>query len=344
MFPMMNSKQIWWLLPALCIAGGLAAGMLLFTVGDFEGRFAAKEGFVFAATLILCTSQALWIIRAYPTRVGILVYALATGAITGSLAAWLHGLLESWMLNDNQKLLYATWLERTVSERWILYPALLLLFSVIVALHRRMAETERRYALQQDAVALLKEAELFKLRQQLQPHFLFNSLNAISALTITAPDKAVEMVNRLANFLRTAVKQGKSELVPLSEELDYLRQYLWIEAVRFGDRLHIKWKMDEGVAAQIPPFLLQPLMENAIRFGVYGRTGEVTISIHIAMDRNILRITIANPYDPTMKASGGTGFGLEGIRRRLWLIYARQDLLQTAEADGHFSTTLLIPQ
>jgi hypothetical protein len=342
---MASSRQIWWMLPALCILAGVIAGALLYIVADFEPRFSAKEGLIFALALILAASQALWIIRAYPTRVGILVYALATGAASGTLAAWLHGILLGWVLNKDEKLAYAVWIERTMTDRWILYPALLLLFSVIVALYRRMAETEQRYALQQDAASLLKEAELFKLRQQLQPHFLYNSLNAISALTIAAPEKAREMISRLADFLRTAVKQGKSELVPLAEELDYVRQYLWIEAVRFGDRLHIEWAGEQHTyRALIPPFLLQPVMENAIRFAVYGKTEAVTISILIELNSEILRITIRNPYDASMRPPRGTGFGLEGIRRRLWLIYARQDLLQTAEAGGHFTTTLLIPQ
>ena len=325
---MANSKRIWWLLPAFSALAGLATGLLLHLLAGLDTRIAAKEGIALAATLILTCSQALWIIRAWPTKVGILVYAIAAGLSSGVIAAWLHGVIAGSLLSGNRSLIYTEWLHRTAPDRWILYPALLLLFSVVIALYRRIAQTEQRYAQQQDAAALLKEAELFKLRQQLQPHFLYNSLNAVSALTITAPDKAGEMIGRLADFLRTAVKQGRNELVPLREELDYVRQYLWIEAVRFGDRLQIEWSGDEEKAARIPPFLLQPLMENAIRFGVYGRTGTVTISVRIELEGNMLSIRINNPYDASMKASSGTGFGLQGIRRRLWLIYARQDLLQ----------------
>src|SRR5690606_6721840 len=140
-------------------------------------------------------------------------------------------------------------------------------------------------------------------------------------------------------------KQGRSELVTLEEELDYLRSYLWIESVRFGDRLCVAWEHEElATGASLPPFLLQPLMENAIRYGVYGRTGGVTISIHIELKGGLLHIRITNPYDATMKQVGGTGFGLEGVRRRLYLIYARQDLLQISESEGYFTTTIQIPQ
>ncbi len=342
---MANCKKIWWLLPLYCLAaGGLAAAVLQGLAG-FAQHAAAKEGLLFCAMLVIAGSQALWIVLAYPTKVGLAAYAFATGLLTGCLAAWLHGLAEGWLIYDVHTQSPCAGGEALSAIRWLLYPALLLIFSITVALQRRLAETERRYAQQQDAVALLREAELFKLRQQLQPHFLYNSLNAISALVITAPDKAGEMISRLADFLRTAVKQGRAEQTPLAEELDYLRQYLWIEAVRFGDRLRIDWSGGElAAAATIPPFLLQPVMENAIRFAVYGTSGPVTVSVLIEHNEEMLRVTIRNPYDASMEESKGTGFGLEGIRRRFYLIYARHDLLQTAASDGHFTTTLLIPQ
>ena len=337
---MANSKKIWWLLPALSGAGGVAAILLLSFWGRLPLGLAAKEGAVFSLTLVLAVLPSLWLIKAYPTKVGLSLYAVAVGLSSGIFAIPVHRLLEDILPGGNGEALPQEL--RVIT--YLLYPALLILLAVIIALKRQLEETEKRYALQQNAAALLKEAELFKLRQQLQPHFLYNSLNAISALIITAPDKAGEMISRLADFLRTAVKQGRSETVPLAEELDYLRQYLWIESVRFGDRLCVEWAGADDVAgAHIPPLLLQPVIENAIRYAVYGQTGAVTISILVESNSEILRITVRNPYDATMKSSG-TGFGLEGIRRRLYLIYARQDLLKTEATDGHFTTTILIPQ
>jgi hypothetical protein len=342
---MARSKKIWWLIPAFCLGAALLAAVLLLGCADLAADLAFKEAAAMAASLLLSLLPAMLLIKAYPTKVGILVYAAVTGLALGAIAAGMHSIVRDFLMSDAEMLREAAWMARSLPELWVFYPALLLVFCVVEAQQRRIEEIEQRYALQQDAAALLKEAELFKLRQQLQPHFLYNSLNAISALTITAPDKATEMISRLADFLRTAVKQGKSELVPLREELDYLRQYLWIEAVRFGDRLRIEWSGEEAVdGARIPPFLLQPIMENAIRFAVYGKTGAVVISIAIERRDGMLCITIRNPFDPSLKPARGTGFGLEGIRRRLWLVYARQDLLQTAEADGYFSATMLIPQ
>lgn len=342
---MARSKKIWWLVPAFCIGTALLTALLLLGCTDLDATLSFKEGAAMAVSLLLSLLPAMLLIKAYPTKVGILVYAAVTGLALGAIAAGLHSVVRDFLMSDAEMLHEGARMARSLPELWVFYPALLLVFCVVEAQQRRIEEIEQRYALQQDAAALLKEAELFKLRQQLQPHFLYNSLNAISALTITAPDKATEMISRLADFLRTAVKQGKNELVPLSEELDYLRQYLWIEAVRFGDRLRIEWHGEEEVdGAHIPPFLLQPVMENAIRFAVYGKTGAVVISIGIERSEDMLRITIHNPYDPSLKPARGTGFGLEGIRRRLWLVYARQDLLHTSGADGYFTTTLLIPQ
>ncbi len=338
-------KKIWWLLPAICLLAGAIGVLLLWSVEDFQWAFSLKEGFVMAGTLAFTTSIAFFLIRAYPTKVGILGYAVVTGTVIGLIGTLIHGAVIGWLLHPAEEAQHAAWIRQTSDCFRILYPALLLLFSITVSLYRRMDEIEGRYALQQDAAALLKEAELFKLRQQLQPHFMYNSLNAISSLIITAPDQAGEMISRLADFLRTAVRQGRSELVTLEEELEYLRNYLWIETVRFGDRLRIEWAADEVVTGtRLPPFLLQPLMENAIRYGVYGSTGDVRIGIDIRLVSGMLRIRITNPYDPSMKSSGGTGFGLEGVRRRLYLVYARHDLLQTQETDGQFTTTIQIPQ
>lgn len=338
-------KKIWWLMPLACLCAGLAAALLLWYAGGFHWSYAVKEGFVFGGTLTIMTSLAFVLLRAYPTKVGILGYAVLTGLACGFLGVWLHANVLSWMLLPQEHVHSETWSQTESAIRWVIYPALLLIYSITIALFRRMEETEARYALQQDAATLLKEAELFKLRQQLQPHFMYNSLNAVNALIFISPEKAGEMVSRLADFLRASVRQGRSELVSLEEELDYLRSYLWIEAVRFGDRLQIDWGTEELVTnARLPPFLLQPLMENAIRYGVYARTGPVSIYIQIVLQEGMLRIRITNPYDPSMKASGGTGFGLEGVRRRLYLIYARQDLLQTSERDAYFTTTIQIPQ
>jgi LytS/YehU family sensor histidine kinase len=323
----------------------MAVGLLLWIIADLPSGLAVKEGMVAAGVLSLTTTICLLLIQAYPTKVGIIGYAIVVGAVMGVLAAWMDGFFLRWILDIAQHESNSVWFHRSNALRWSVFISIHMIISMALAARRRMEELEKRYNLQQDAGALLREAELFKLRQQLQPHFLYNSLNAISSLVLISPERAQEMIGRLSDFLRTAVKQGRQQVVTLKEELEYLRSYLWIEAVRFGDRMQIEWSGEElAENSLLPPFLLQPLVENAVKYGVYGNTGKITISIRISMISGILQISITNPYDATMKSAAGTGFGLEGVRRRLYLVYARTDLLQTERADGQFTTTIQIPQ
>lgn len=193
---------------------------------------------------------------------------------------------------------------------------------------------------------LAKEAELFKLRRQLQPHFLFNSLNSISALTGYDPEKARYMIHQLSDFLRGTLKNDEQQWNTLEEELKYLQLYLDIEKVRFGHRLktEINYKA-EILTLKIPALLLQPVVENAIKFGLYDTTGEVLIKIEAIREQNNLKIIVQNPFDPeTSQPLKGTGFGISSIQRRLFLLFARNDLLKTKRDDEQFITTILIPQ
>jgi two-component system LytT family sensor kinase len=197
-----------------------------------------------------------------------------------------------------------------------------------------------------EAEQLAKEAELFKLRQQLQPHFLFNSLNSISALTASQPEKARYMINRLSEFLRGTLKKDEKQWNTLDEEMQYLELYLEIEKVRFGYRLQTNIFCDEdALNLKLPSMLLQPVVENAIKFGLYDTTGDVLIKVHAKKMNGNLEVTVENPFDPeTAQPLKGTGFGLASIQRRLFLLFARQDLLTTRKQDDNFITTILIPQ
>ena len=197
-----------------------------------------------------------------------------------------------------------------------------------------------------DAERLAKEAELFKLRQQLAPHFLFNSLNSISALIGSRPEQARKMIQQLSDFLRGNLKKEEQQWVPLSEELQYLELYLDIEKVRFGHRLSTAINCEEGcLGMRLPPMLLQPIVENAIKFGLYDTTEAVTIAIRARLEANFVIIEVENPFDPeTSRPKKGTGFGLTSIQRRLYLLFARPDLLETRVADNLFTTIVRIPQ
>jgi LytS/YehU family sensor histidine kinase len=187
---------------------------------------------------------------------------------------------------------------------------------------------------------------LFKLRQQLQPHFLFNSLNSINALIGSRPEEARKMVQQLSDFLRGTIKKEETQWVTLHEEIQYLQLYLDIEKVRFGNRLATQIETDESAQSlKLPALLLQPIVENAIKFGLYDTTGETLIRMHSKKEGNDLVITVLNPYDPeTASPRQGTGFGLKSVQRRLYLLFARTDLLTTEAKDNIFTTLVRIPQ
>lgn len=241
---------------------------------------------------------------------------------------------------------YVAFLEKSIILRagfgWLMLVmiATLTWFWVYVTDHH---ESEKR---KDDVTQLAREAELANLRQQLQPHFLFNSLNSISALAGTQPEQARKMIQQLSDFLRGTIKKDDASRVTLEEELHHLQLYLDIEKVRFGHRLQadIK-KIDESLFSRLPSLLLQPIVENAVKFGLYDTVGEISISISARMENNMLVLEVKNPFDPaTASPKRGTGFGLSSVQRRLYLLYHRNDLLTTSQESSIFTTTIKIPQ
>jgi two-component system, LytTR family, sensor kinase len=207
-------------------------------------------------------------------------------------------------------------------------------------------EQNQAYKRRAAAEQLAKDAELYKLRQQLQPHFLFNSLNSINALIGTRPQEARIMVQQLSEFLRGTLKREEHQWVTLEEELQHLQLYLAIEEIRFGNRLSTQFDIDdEALKLKLPGMLLQPLVENAIKFGLYDTLGDTTINISCRQLNDMLQVSIRNPFDAdTAAPNKGTGFGLVSIQRRLYLLFARNDLIITQAAENLFTTTIIIPQ
>ena len=218
-------------------------------------------------------------------------------------------------------------------------------FVLVTVIWYNWQEQSEQEGIRQDAEKMTKEAELFKLRQQLQPHFLFNSLNSINALIGTRPQEARKMVQQLSDFLRGTIKKEEHQWVTLKEELQYLQLYLDIEKVRFGHRLSTKIECDDNIGEmKLPALLLQPIMENAIKFGLYDTVDEIEISLQAVKEDNHLVIVIKNPFDAETAVPKGTGFGLQSVKRRLFLLFARQDLVTTETKENIFTTTIKIPQ
>jgi large-conductance mechanosensitive channel len=251
-------------------------------------------------------------------------------------------ILKNIFINDDE---YKAFFSRSI---WIrssfdfLLLGCFVLVSVIWYNWQEQSEQEER---KQDAEKLAKEAELFKLRQQLQPHFLFNSLNSINALIGSRPQEARKMVQQLSDFLRGTIRKEEHQWVTLKEELQVLQLYLDIEKVRFGHRLSTKIECDESInELKLPALLLQPIMENAIKFGLYDTVDEIEISLKAAKEENNLVLTVTNPFDPETAVPKGTGFGLQSVQRRLYLLFARNDLVNTEAKENIFTTTIKIPQ
>jgi len=220
------------------------------------------------------------------------------------------------------------------------------LMSVFVFLWFYFSDEQKRQQRILDAEKLNREAELVSLRQQLQPHFLFNSLNSISALVGTRPEEARKMIHQLSDFLRGTLRKDEQETILLSDEINHLKLYLDIEKVRFGHRLSTNILADsEVIKCRIPPLILQPLVENAIKFGLYDVAGQVNISIVCSCNTQYLTVTITNPFDEkTSSPQKGAGFGLSSVQRRLYLLFARNDLITTSHQHNLFTTIVKIPQ
>lgn len=332
-----------WLLPLIFMGLGLLPSVWLVAIADQPWQYVWKDAVADASYLGLGSLATIRLIRSYPTKVGMITYAVICGVVIGvvisiadvELLKFFHSRANPFMQQ---------WLRDTIILRYAISTGLFTSFAVIMAAERRVKALQERFRRQQDAESLLKEAELLKLRQQLQPHFLFNSLNSISSLILISPDKAQNMTGQLADFLRMSVRQDGKEAVPVEDELSYIEAYLNIEGVRFGDRLHIDIKRNNIEDMRMPSHLLQPLVENAVKYGLQCEGRNITITIQLDGAPGMMTITITNPRTTMALAPKGTGFGLEGVHRRLYLLYARTDLLETISTDTQFTTILKIPQ
>lgn len=195
-----------------------------------------------------------------------------------------------------------------------------------------------------DAQVAAREAEVRALRAQLNPHFLFNSLNSINALIGGKPEDARRMCSTLGDFLRRTLALSRRETVPLADELELVERYLSIERVRFGDRLRVEYDSSpEARRCLVPSLLLQPLVENAIKHGIADRidTGRIAVKAHRVEDE--LEIQVTNDFDEDAGSKPGEAVGIENVRRRLAAFAARETRLDVGAADGVFRVTLRLP-
>jgi len=192
----------------------------------------------------------------------------------------------------------------------------------------------------------LSAAQLRALQMQLEPHFLFNTLNAITTLVeLGRQPQAAEMLGHLNVILKRTLERSTPEKIPLSQELEIVENYLAIEQVRFADRLRVDIKVDPGALySLIPCFLLQPIVENAIKHGIANSEGEGTVVASARRDGDRLRITVRDSGLGSSSSPSGNGIGLKNTRERLAYFYPQQHLLQAGPLrSGGFEVAIDVP-
>lgn len=333
----------------LSLGGGwlglVLAQFFLLSDLNFPFQVAILDSLITNTILLLAAFLVLNITKYYlPTTTYQYISVIAACAVLCGLWLWVINSFLKIFFSDSQ--IYLSFLHNSLVVRYSIAFLMLIIVTIASVLWYNWVEQKKIDRRKSDAERLSKEAELFKLRHQLQPHFLFNSLNSINALIGINPQQARKMVLQLSDFLRGTLKKEESQMVTLDEEVSYLNLYLEIEKVRFGNRLVTDIALpDECKQMLIPSLLLQPIVENAIKFGLYDTTGETLIKIHCKKESDGLLIMVSNPHDPeTSLPMKGTGFGLSSIKRRLYLLFARNDLLTTVNGDETFETIIKIPQ
>lgn len=331
----------------------LAAGTLLGAMLAMAEAAPWRNALLFALPVCLAYGffalSAYYLCRALPLarRDAYTVVLSYSGASLAAGCTWL-ALCYTW--NDLLGNLGADWAAITVSRRLLValfaaglvtYLLSLLVHDVLIAFESIWA-AERREA---EARALAREAELQVLRAQIDPHFLFNSLNSISALTSLDADAARAMTISLAEFFRHTLALSGRSSITFAEEMTLCEHFLAVEKIRFGERLRTAIHVDAAAQdALLPALSLQPLLENALKHGIRNLSegGLISVTVRVTGDR--LSIAMENPVDTAPTPASDNGVGLKNLRQRLQALYGeRAQLAWRRTEDQRFVVALSIP-
>jgi len=321
-------------LSALLGPGPSAARYMLIWHAIKFGLWAAVSPSIIALARRYPIERTKWV---RPVSFHFLAAIVCSFIVTGLFFTW------CWEWPSLHRELFSSWVEAlqtaTIPFSWgvLIYWAILLATGAFDNYNRYRAEQLRGLQLQ----AQLAEAQLQSLRMQLQPHFLFNTLHSLSDLVLEDAQSAVRMITKLGDFLRLTIEGPGQQIIPLRQELEFARSYLEIEQVRFRDRLEIVIAAEpETYAAQVPNFVLQPLVENAVRHGVSGRIGAGRISVEAKRNLNRLQITIQDD-GPGPQLSDGEGVGLANTRARLRQLYGQEQSLELTRLNSGKGGTIV---
>jgi two-component system, LytTR family, sensor kinase len=308
-----------------------------------ENYLAIKDAMISACSVMASMILMETILNRYTPKIGKYQFVIGLSLVVSFLCQWIANNFYQAIGKENND--YLQFNDKAIPVRLAIVFLSTVGYGIAYLFYKQAKELQEAVANQTSTDSMVREAELQKLQLQLQPHFLFNSLNSINALILVNPPKARDMVQQLSDFLRSTLKRADERWITLDQELAYLQLYLSIEKVRFGHRLDVQLDCDEQIKLWlIPPLLIQPLVENAIKFGLYGTTENVVISMKTKRVNDSLQIEIMNPFDTDMQPAEGSGFGLNGLRRRLYLLYSRNDLLKTTIENNQFTVQLTLPE
>ena len=336
------SGLIYWLFP---VFSGILQAVYNIFYTILPVQVALFDGLIFGITLGIL-GIAIWYVVRYndpeKSSAGQMVVShFAAALVFTTLWIILSGILVKTVFNDP---LYNNYLFGQLSARilgGLLFYALLGGICYIYVYREHNREKALREAEWEHQV---REAQLNALRSQINPHFLFNSLNSIASLTLTNPDKAHGMVIALSDFMRYSLRRQQEDLVPLQVELKNIGLYLQIEKIRFGNNLNYRFEVDDECGNHlIPNLILQPIFENAIKYGVYETSNPVEILLEARKMTGHMEIKVINDFDPESVPRKGEGVGLTNINERLRIMYGSSRLLTAELGDNQFKVTVIIP-
>ncbi len=240
---------------------------------------------------------------------------------------------------------YSSSFEPTILWRLLLFLPVYLLIISSYYLFSSLDKLNNQELQKSKMEAMVRSAELDTLKSQINPHFLFNSLNSASSLTLTNPNKAQEMIINISDFFRFTLMSSKNQFTNLAKELEHALLYIEIEKGRFGEKIQVNAELPQELEdVEVPSLILQPLIENAIKHGVYESSKEVAINFLFEHIGDKIKIRIENQIDEANgSAKKSTATGLNNVTKRLELAYGQKNLLMTEKTEDSFAVSIWIP-
>jgi len=332
---------------ALSIAVGIVQFILLHFFFKLDLNASAVDSIIYS-TIFSFIGLSIWFMVYYNDieKNNIWIFSIShlfSSSIAVAVWILISHFLVSLFISDNT--IYNTFLDKflylRIVQGYLGYIIIALFYYVLIFYQTNIDNRQREESFK----TLLRDAELKSLKSQINPHFLFNSLNSISSLTMFDPEKAQAMIIKLSEYLRFSLQFKPDDTITFEKEIENIQRYLEIEKIRFGKRLAMNFEIEDVCnTVFVPTMILQPLFENAIKYGVHENTEETLISVKAKKESNHIAFTISNNYDKESVGSKGQGIGLSNIKDRMQIIYGTTELVKIKNENSRFTVHLYFPQ